>query len=68
MNSLAPPQQLAYDSLEEKRAAIDAHAQLEGYVVVTKHTRRFGNQNNGDVKAVIHVCFQSSKMQISVPL
>ena len=68
MNSLAPPQQLSYASLEEARAAIDAHTQLEGYVVVTKHTRRFGNQNNGDVKAVIHVCFQSSKKLISVTL
>ena len=60
MNSLAPPQQLSYASLEEARAAIDAHTQLEGYVVVTKHTRRVGNKKNGDVKDVILVCSQSN--------
>ena len=60
MISLAPPQQIAYASLEEARAAINAHAQLEDYVVVTKHKRRAGNKKNGDVKAVILVCSQSN--------
>ena len=65
MNSLAPPQQIAYASLEEARAAIDAHAHLEGYVVVTKHTRRVGNKKNGNKRAVLHVWSQSNPQSYS---
>ena len=60
MDSLAPPQQLAYASLEEARAAIDSHAHLKAYVVVTIHTRRVGNKKDADVKALILVFSQSN--------
>ena len=62
MNSLIIPHQLAYPSLEEARAAIDAHAHLEGYVVVVKRTRRIGNKKYGDITAVIIVCLQSNPL------
>ena len=60
MNSLAPPHQLVYPSLEEAKAAIYAYAHLGGYVFVVKLTIRIGNKKDGDVKAVILVCSQSN--------
>ncbi|KAI9919573.1 hypothetical protein PsorP6_017541 [Peronosclerospora sorghi] len=53
MNILAPPLQLAYASLEQARAAIDAHVEGEGYVVVVKRTTRVGNRKDGEVKALM---------------
>ena len=60
MINFVPPQQLAYSSLEETRAAIDDHVQPGGYVVNIKHTRRVSKKKNGDVKAKNLVCSQSN--------
>ncbi|KAI9907193.1 hypothetical protein PsorP6_016379 [Peronosclerospora sorghi] len=60
MNSLAPPLHFAYASMEQPRAAIDAHAQGEGCVVVVKRTKRVGNRKDGEVKALILACSQST--------
>lgn len=60
MKSLAPPPQLAYCSVEVAKAAIDVHAQQEGYVVVIKRTKKVGNKADGKVKGLILACSQSN--------
>ena len=66
MNSLAPPPQLAYASLEHARVAINAHAQQEGYAVAIRRTRRIGNRKVGDVKAVDLDCYRSHLPSIRI--
>ena len=57
INSLAPPPQLVYASLEQARVAINAHQ--EGYAVAIRRTRSIGNRKDGDVKAVDIDCSRS---------
>nr|CCA18209.1 conserved hypothetical protein [Albugo laibachii Nc14] len=60
MKCLAPPPQLAYATLEQAKAAIDDHAQQEGYVVVVKRTKKVGDRKDGDMKALILAFSQSN--------
>ena len=52
MNSLAPPLQLAYASLEQAKVVIKEHAQQEGYAVAIRRARRIGNRKDDDFKAI----------------
>ena len=59
MNSLAPPQQLSYSTLEDAKAAIDENARQQGCAVRVLRTMKVGNRINGEIKGQALQCSHS---------
>ena len=49
MKIIGSPPEIEYDSLEEVKAAIEAHPRQQGYVVIVKRTKMVGNKKDGAV-------------------
>ena len=54
------PLKLANASLAEAQPSLETHATSQGYVFVTKRTKRVGRKKEGDVKVVYYQCSQSN--------
>ena len=62
MESLGPPPEIEYDSLNEAKAPIKTHARQQGYVVFFKRTKRVGNKKNDAVECLF-LAFSQSNIQ-----
>ncbi|RKF62703.1 hypothetical protein OnM2_031058 [Erysiphe neolycopersici] len=56
MCTLATSLEIAYQSLEEARDAVNTLALAEGYALTVMHNRTVGNKRYGSIKAVILHC------------